>query len=204
MTSMKEEVNMQQNNYQAHVEAARVAELEAAQAAAQAALMAEMDLLRRQKHGAEQHSRDLEEQVWLVLLCTLAEPPCFRCMLHMSCPCVYSCSLLVKYVPASFKKHGAEQHSRDLEEQVWLVLLCTLVELHMQHHVSGACCTIPVHVHAHALCWSSMFPASFHCAHQATSMSPHMHSLHCCQAYSSSRHAPLLACEQLISHCPVL
>ncbi|KAL3147636.1 hypothetical protein ABBQ38_014686 [Trebouxia sp. C0009 RCD-2024] len=63
MTSMKEEVNMQQNNYQAHVEAARVAELEAAQAAAQAALMAEMDLLRRQKHGAEQHSRDLEEQV---------------------------------------------------------------------------------------------------------------------------------------------
>lgn len=56
---------MQQNNYQAHVEAARVAELEAAQAAAQAALMAEMDLLRRQKHGAEQHARDLEEQVSL-------------------------------------------------------------------------------------------------------------------------------------------
>ena len=56
---------MQQNNYQDHVEAARVAELEAAQAAAQAALMAEMDLLRRQKHGAEQHARDLEEQVAL-------------------------------------------------------------------------------------------------------------------------------------------
>ena len=63
--NMREEVNMQQNNYQAHVEAARVAELEAAQAAAQAALMAEMDLLRRQKHGAEQHARDLEEQVSL-------------------------------------------------------------------------------------------------------------------------------------------
>lgn len=63
MMNMREEVNMQQNNYQAHVEAARVAELEAAQAAAQAALMAEMDLLRRQKHGAEQHARDLEEQV---------------------------------------------------------------------------------------------------------------------------------------------
>lgn len=70
--NMKEEVNMQQNNYQAHVEAARVAELEAAQAAAQAALMAEMDLLRRQKHGAEQHSRDLEEQVCPALLTTQA------------------------------------------------------------------------------------------------------------------------------------
>ena len=65
MMNMREEVNMQQNSYQAHVEAARVAELEAAQAAAQAALMAEMDLLRRQKHGAEQHARDLEEQVSL-------------------------------------------------------------------------------------------------------------------------------------------
>lgn len=65
MMNMREEVNMQQNNYQAHVEAARVAELEAAQAAAQAALMVEMDLLRRQKHGAEQHARDLEEQVSL-------------------------------------------------------------------------------------------------------------------------------------------
>lgn len=62
MVNMREEVNMQANNYQSHVEAARVAELEAAQAAAQAALMAEMDLLRRQKHGAEQHARDLEEQ----------------------------------------------------------------------------------------------------------------------------------------------
>ena len=61
---------MQQNNYQAHVEAARVAELEAAQAAAQAALMAEMDLLRRQKHGAEQHARDLEDQVPLQMIST--------------------------------------------------------------------------------------------------------------------------------------
>lgn len=60
---MREEVNMQANNYQSHVEAARVAELEAAQAAAQAALMAEMELLRRQKHGAEQQARDLEDQV---------------------------------------------------------------------------------------------------------------------------------------------
>ncbi len=63
MVSMREEVNMQANNYQSHVEAARVAELEAAQAAAQAALMAEMELLRRQKHGAEQQARDLEDQV---------------------------------------------------------------------------------------------------------------------------------------------
>ncbi len=62
MVSMREEVNMQANNYQSHVEAARVAELEAAQAAAQAALMAEMELLRRQKHGAEQQARDLEDQ----------------------------------------------------------------------------------------------------------------------------------------------
>ncbi len=62
MVSIREEVNMQANNYQSHVEAARVAELEAAQAAAQAALMAEMELLRRQKHGAEQQARDLEDQ----------------------------------------------------------------------------------------------------------------------------------------------
>ena len=65
MVSMREEVNMQANNYQSHVEAARVAELEAAQAAAQAALMAEMELLRRQKHGAEQQARDLEDQASL-------------------------------------------------------------------------------------------------------------------------------------------
>ena len=74
MMNMREEVNMQQNNYQAHVEAARVAELEAAQAAAQAALMAEMDLLRRQKHGAEQHARDLEEQVSLDWFCIRQVP----------------------------------------------------------------------------------------------------------------------------------
>ncbi|KAK9842297.1 hypothetical protein WJX81_005127 [Elliptochloris bilobata] len=42
------------------VEVARVAELEAAQAAAQAALMAEMALLRRQKAAAEEHSRRME------------------------------------------------------------------------------------------------------------------------------------------------
>ena len=63
MSNMREEVNLQANNYQAHAEAAKVAQLEAAQAAAQEALMAEMELLRRQKHGAEQHARDLEEQV---------------------------------------------------------------------------------------------------------------------------------------------
>ncbi len=65
MVNMREEVNMQANSHHAHVEAARVAELEAAQAAAQAALMAEMELLRRQKHGAEQHARDLEDQASL-------------------------------------------------------------------------------------------------------------------------------------------
>ena len=69
MVNMREEVNMQANNYQAHAEAARVAELEAAQAAAQAALMAEMDLLRRQKHGAEQHTRDLEDQANFLACC---------------------------------------------------------------------------------------------------------------------------------------
>lgn len=62
MSHMREEANLQANNYQAHVEAAKVAQLEAAQAAAQEALMQEMELLRRQKHGAEQHARDLEEQ----------------------------------------------------------------------------------------------------------------------------------------------
>lgn len=71
--NMREDMNMQQNNYQAHVEAARVAELEAAQAAAQAALMAELELLRRQKHGAEQHARDLEEQVGLCHLAVSLE-----------------------------------------------------------------------------------------------------------------------------------
>jgi len=45
------------------VEAARLAELEAAQGAAQAALMAEMALLRRQKAAAEEHSRRLEASV---------------------------------------------------------------------------------------------------------------------------------------------
>lgn len=95
--SMKEEVNMQQNNYQAHVEAARVAELEAAQAAAQAALMAEMDLLRRQKHGAEQHSRDLEEQVWLVLM-TL-------CAYWQNCICNHVTGVCCTY-PAHMHAHA--------------------------------------------------------------------------------------------------
>lgn len=85
---------MQQNNYQAHVEAARVAELEAAQAAAQAALMAEMDLLRRQKHGAEQHARDLEEQVCLVLSTSQAHSVHRRRYvgdLHFHAPFVHCC-----------------------------------------------------------------------------------------------------------------
>ena len=61
------------------VEAARVAELEAAQSAAQAALMAEMELLRRQKAAAEEHSRRMEASVrgahkrWL---CMQAWPAC--------------------------------------------------------------------------------------------------------------------------------
>lgn len=45
------------------VEASKLAELESAQAAAQAALMAELDLLRRQKAAAEEQSRRLESQV---------------------------------------------------------------------------------------------------------------------------------------------
>ena len=45
------------------VDAGRVAELEAAQAAAQGALLAEMDLLRRQKAAAEEQARRLETQV---------------------------------------------------------------------------------------------------------------------------------------------
>lgn len=44
------------------MEAGKVAELEAAQAAAQAALLAEMDLLRRQKAAAEEQARRLETQ----------------------------------------------------------------------------------------------------------------------------------------------
>ena len=45
------------------VDASRVAELEAAQAAAQAALMEEMELLRRQKQSSEGHAQELDEQV---------------------------------------------------------------------------------------------------------------------------------------------
>ena len=47
----------------AQVDAVKLAELEAAQAAAQAALVEEMELLRRQKHAAEDKSGELEEQV---------------------------------------------------------------------------------------------------------------------------------------------
>ena len=45
------------------VDVSKVAELEAAQAAAQGALLAEMDLLRRQKAAAEEQARRLETQV---------------------------------------------------------------------------------------------------------------------------------------------
>lgn len=45
------------------MDSGKVAELEAAQAAAQAALLAEMDLLRRQKAAAEEQARRLETQV---------------------------------------------------------------------------------------------------------------------------------------------
>ena len=44
-------------------DAGKVAELEAAQAAAQGALLAEMDLLRRQKAAAEEQARRMETQV---------------------------------------------------------------------------------------------------------------------------------------------
>ncbi len=43
-------------------DAGKVAELEAAQAAAQGALLAEMDLLRRQKAAAEEQARRMETQ----------------------------------------------------------------------------------------------------------------------------------------------
>ena len=45
------------------VDAGKVAELEAAQAAAQGALLAEMELLRRQKAAAEEQARRMETQV---------------------------------------------------------------------------------------------------------------------------------------------
>ena len=44
------------------MDAGKVAELEAAQAAAQGALLAEMDLLRRQKAAAEEQARRMETQ----------------------------------------------------------------------------------------------------------------------------------------------
>ena len=53
------------------MDAGRVAELEAAQAAAQGALLAEMDLLRRQKAAAEEQARRLETQARPTLKCAL-------------------------------------------------------------------------------------------------------------------------------------
>ena len=53
------------------VDAGRVAELEAAQAAAQGALLAEMDLLRRQKAAAEEQARRLETQARPTMKCAL-------------------------------------------------------------------------------------------------------------------------------------
>jgi hypothetical protein len=48
---------------EAVVEAATLSDLESAHAAAQSALMAEADLLRRQKQAAEESTRRLEAQV---------------------------------------------------------------------------------------------------------------------------------------------
>ena len=47
------------------MDAAKVAELEEAQAAAQAALLAEMELLRRQKQAVDEQARRLEAQARL-------------------------------------------------------------------------------------------------------------------------------------------
>ena len=65
---MHQESQRSSRTMQSTVDASRVAELEAAQAAAQAALMEEMELLRRQKQSSEGHAQELDEQVgpaWL-------------------------------------------------------------------------------------------------------------------------------------------
>ena len=73
------------------VDAGRVAELEAAQAAAQGALLAEMDLLRRQKAAAEEQARRLETQVHPSIICALTQ---YGGVLHrrpantLSCACI--------------------------------------------------------------------------------------------------------------------
>lgn len=66
---MHQESQRSSRTMQSNVDASRVAELEAAQAAAQAALMEEMELLRRQKQSSEGHAQELDEQVgtaWLI------------------------------------------------------------------------------------------------------------------------------------------
>jgi hypothetical protein len=71
------------------VEAGKVAELEAAQAAAQAALMAEMDLLRRQKAAAEEQARRLELQVlFLSPIGNLKDGPGFDCTADPLTTCI--------------------------------------------------------------------------------------------------------------------
>ena len=60
---MHQESQRSSRTMQSTVDASRVAELEAAQAAAQAALMEEMELLRRQKQSSEGHAQELDEQV---------------------------------------------------------------------------------------------------------------------------------------------
>lgn len=139
MTNMREEANLQVNNHHAHVEAARVAELEAAQAAAQDALMAEMELLRRQKHGAEQHARDLEDQVW-----------------HLS----LSSTFTKRRVSDPRQKHQAHAH--------WFCI-GTLhrkpCQLYMLEHVSAQQCFATSNAgHLHALIWRS--PARWCCIEQ--------------------------------------
>ena len=61
--SVQHEAQRSSTNLQAALDSSRVAELEAAQAAAQAALMEEMELLRRQKQSSEGHALELDQQV---------------------------------------------------------------------------------------------------------------------------------------------
>ncbi|KAK9865078.1 hypothetical protein WJX84_008101 [Apatococcus fuscideae] len=62
-TELASRPSSRRNSFAEQANYARTAEVEAAQQAAQSALMAEMDLVRRQKVGLEEHSRRLEAQV---------------------------------------------------------------------------------------------------------------------------------------------
>ena len=65
------------------MDAAKVAELEEAQAAAQAALLAEMELLRRQKQAVDEQARRLEAQARLHFLKLLILSLVFRACPYM-------------------------------------------------------------------------------------------------------------------------